>query len=163
VGKPTLTVVSGTPEPDPDAERRRRHAANQRRYYERHSERREQQRRDRAVHPDQVRERRAEHQRVWRAAHPVEVALQRKRYRQRRYYREHPDRVLPRAYEIVGIRRSTLIYLYDPLYDDLIQVAAMALVEGRDAQQAVKEYRSTEVSWGSQDQAADRRHRGLRP
>lgn len=131
VRSPVLGLAGGGDgsDHDPDGERRRRHAAAQ-------------------LNIDSIREYRRGQQRAWRASHPAERALQQARYRQRRYYREHPERVLPAAMEIVGIRRSTLVYLYDPLHDDLTQVAAVALMEGRDARQAVKEYRSQEVSWG---------------
>jgi hypothetical protein len=37
---------------------------------------------------------------------------------------------------------------YDPLHDDLIAVAALALVEGKDAAAEVQRFRSQEVSWG---------------
>ena len=43
---------------------------------------------------------------------------------------------------------GTLSTLYDPLYDDLLSVATLALVEGDDPVAAVRQYRKTESRWG---------------
>jgi hypothetical protein len=52
------------------------------------------------------------------------------------------------ARELVGERRTSLTTLYDPLYDDLVAVATLALVAGEDARAAVRRYRSHELAWG---------------
>jgi hypothetical protein len=53
-----------------------------------------------------------------------------------------------RARAIVGPRRTSLITLYDPLYDDLVSVAVLALLEGKDAAAAVRRYGVAEHRWG---------------
>jgi hypothetical protein len=40
------------------------------------------------------------------------------------------------------------VTLHDPLHDDLVSVAVLALVEGSDPHQAVRAYRRRELSWG---------------
>lgn len=53
-----------------------------------------------------------------------------------------------KAREIVGPRRGSLISLYDPLYDDLLSEATLALIDNRDPIEAVKTYRSRELAFG---------------
>lgn len=52
------------------------------------------------------------------------------------------------AHRIVGHRRSTLTTLHDPLHDDLLSVATLALLEGRDPVEAVRHYGATERTFG---------------
>ena len=49
-----------------------------------------------------------------------------------------------RARQIVGPRRGTLVTLEDPLYDDLLSEATLALVEGRDPHVAIRRYSARE-------------------
>jgi hypothetical protein len=48
------------------------------------------------------------------------------------------------ARRILGPRPGTLVTLEDPLYDDLLSEATLALVEGRDPQDAIRRYSATE-------------------
>lgn len=107
--------------------------------------------------------------RAWRAKHPEYRDRQNRLRNERRRrqgrglrgpeYRKRKSRAIPpiepfvhplleRARAIVGPRRTSLTTLYDPLHDDLVAEAALALVEGRDPVQAVRSYRSTEHRWG---------------
>jgi hypothetical protein len=52
------------------------------------------------------------------------------------------------ARRIVGPRRSSLVILHDPLYDDLLSEATLALIEGRDPEEAVRAYGARERSYG---------------
>jgi hypothetical protein len=52
------------------------------------------------------------------------------------------------AREVVGPRRTALMVLHDPLYDDLLSEATLALIEGRDPHEAVREYGTRERSFG---------------
>ena len=49
-------------------------------------------------------------------------------------------RLFERAREIVGPRTTTLVNLADPLYDDLVSEATLALIEGRDPNDAIRAY-----------------------
>ena len=53
-----------------------------------------------------------------------------------------------RAREVVGPRRSTLVTLHDPLYDDLVSEATLALIEGRDPADAVRAFGARERAFG---------------
>jgi hypothetical protein len=57
----------------------------------------------------------------------------------------HP--LFDQARSIVGPNRSGLTVWLDPLYDDLISVATLALVRGEDARAAVSRFRSSETAW----------------
>jgi hypothetical protein len=57
-------------------------------------------------------------------------------------------KLFERARQIVGPRRTTLINLEDPLYDDLIAEATLALIEGRDPEDAVRAYGARERAFG---------------
>ena len=52
------------------------------------------------------------------------------------------------ARRIVGPRRTGLTTLYDPLYDDLLSEATLALLEGRDPADAIRHYRTSEQVFG---------------
>jgi hypothetical protein len=109
--------------------------------------------------------------RAWRATHPEYRARQNRLRNERRRrhgrgnrsieYAARRSRAIPpvtamhlghdlfeQARRIVGPRRGSLTMLYDPLYDDLLSVATLALIEGRDAEDAVRRYRSSEASFG---------------
>jgi hypothetical protein len=58
----------------------------------------------------------------------------------------HP--LFDRARAIVGPRRTSLTTLYDPLYDDLIAVATLAILEGTDPKEAVRIYGARERAFG---------------
>jgi hypothetical protein len=109
--------------------------------------------------------------RAWRAAHP-EYRLRQNRLRNERRRRDgrgdrsaeylsRPSRAMPpmpglhlghklfeRARQVVGPRRTTLVNLEDPLYDDLIAEATLALIEGRDPEDAVRAYGARERAFG---------------
>jgi hypothetical protein len=53
-----------------------------------------------------------------------------------------------RARRIVGPKQSTLATLHDPLHEDLLSEATLALLEGRDPADAVREYGARERSFG---------------
>jgi hypothetical protein len=113
----------------------------------------------------------AAYYRAWRAAHPQYRARQNhlrteRRRRQGRgdrsaEYAMRASRAIPpvpamhighdlfeEARRIVGPRRTSLTTLYDPLYDDLLSEATLALIEGRDPVSAIRHYRSSERSFG---------------
>jgi len=109
--------------------------------------------------------------RAWRAAHPEYRERQNRLRNERRRrigrgdrsaeYARRPSRAIPpmpalhlghelfdRARRVVGPRRSTLVDLVDPLYDDLVAEATLALVEGRDPTDAVRAYGARERAFG---------------
>ena len=109
--------------------------------------------------------------RAWRAAHPEYRARQNRLRNERRRskgrgdrsaeYAARRSRALPpvpglhhghtlfeRAREIVGPRSTTLVNLADPLYDDLVAEATLALIEGRDPKDAVRAYGARERAFG---------------
>ena len=113
----------------------------------------------------------AEYFRRWRAAHPEYRKRQStlRAERRRRFGREsraaeyahrksramppcpapdHGHPLFERARAAIGPIRSTLTTLYDPLPDDLLSEAVLALIEGRDAAAAVAEFRRRELRWG---------------
>jgi hypothetical protein len=113
----------------------------------------------------------AAYYRAWRAAHPEYRARQnrlrndRRRLRGRGHrsaeYAGRVSRAIPpipplhdghdlfdRARRIVGPRRTSLVALHDPLHDDLLSEATLALIEGRDPHEAVRTFRSREQSYG---------------
>ena len=113
----------------------------------------------------------ASYYRAWRAAHPDYRARQNRLRNERRRLRGRGDRTaeyaarrsraippvpalhaghdfFEEARRIVGPRRTSLVSLYDPLYDDLLSEATLALVEGRDPHDAVRRYASRERSFG---------------
>ena len=57
------------------------------------------------------------------------------------------DDLFERARRIVGPRGTTLVALYDPLYDDLLSEATLALLEGRDAEEAIRRWGARERSY----------------
>ena len=113
----------------------------------------------------------AAYHRAWRAAHPEyrERQNQLRNERRRRNgrgdrsaeYARRRSRAVPplpglhvghdlfeRARQVVGPRRSTLVTLHDPLYDDLVSEATLALIEGRDPWDAVRSYGARERAFG---------------
>jgi len=110
----------------------------------------------------------AAYYRAWRKAHPEYrhrqniLRAERRQAKGRDRRREYatrpsraappPDRfdhpVLELARRIVGPQKTSLTTLYDPLHDDLVAVAALALVEGSDPTDAVARYRTDELRWG---------------
>ena len=114
----------------------------------------------------------AAYHRAWRAAHPEYRKRQNQLRNQRRRLKGRGDRsaeyarrrsraippvpglhvghdLFEQAREIVGPRRTSLVSLYDPLYDDLLSEATLALLEGRDAQAAVRSYGARERTFGN--------------
>jgi hypothetical protein len=113
----------------------------------------------------------AAYYRSWRAAHPQYRARQNLLRSERRRrkgrgdrsaeYARRRSRAIPpvpglhvghdlfeEARRIVGPRQTSLVTLYDPLYDDLLSVATLALIEGDDAEDAVRRYGASERSFG---------------
>jgi hypothetical protein len=113
----------------------------------------------------------AAYYRAWRAAHPEYRARQNRLRNERRRANGRGDRsvelaarrsravpplpglhlghaLFERARRIVGLRTTTLVNLADPLYDDLIAEATLALIEGADPVDAVRRYRAREVAFG---------------
>ncbi len=113
----------------------------------------------------------AAYHKAWRAAHPEYRARQNqlRNERRRRHgrgdrsaeYARRRSRAIPpmpglhvghdlfeEARTIVGPRPASLESLYDPLYDDLLSEATLALIEGRDPQVAVRSYGARERSYG---------------
>jgi hypothetical protein len=113
----------------------------------------------------------AAYYRAWRAAHPEYRARQNqiRTERRRRFgrgdrsaeYAGRPSRAIPsvpglhhghdlfeRARRIVGPRRTSLVTLDDPLYDDLVSEATLALIEGRDPVVAIRRYGARERAFG---------------
>ncbi len=113
----------------------------------------------------------AAYHRAWRAAHPEYRERQNRLRNERRHrdgrgdrsreYARRPTRAIPqlsslhlghdlfeRAREVVGPRRSTLVTLQDPLCDDLVSEATLALIEGRDPEAAIRAYRARERAFG---------------
>ena len=109
--------------------------------------------------------------RAWHAAHPEYRARQNRLRNERRRrvgrgdrsaeYARRPSRALPqapslhvghplfeRARQVVGPRTTTLESLVDPLYDDLVSEATLALIEGRDPKAAVRAYGARERAFG---------------
>lgn len=52
------------------------------------------------------------------------------------------------ARRIVGPRRTTFVTLHDPLHDDLLSEATLALIEGRDPHEAIRRFRARERAIG---------------
>jgi hypothetical protein len=113
----------------------------------------------------------AAYHRAWRAAHPAYRARQNQLRNERRRrdgrgdrsaeYAGRRSRAIPplpglhvghelfeRARAVVGPRRSTLVALHDPLYDDLVSEATLALIEGRDPGDAVRSFGARERAFG---------------
>ena len=109
--------------------------------------------------------------RAWRAAHPEYRARQNRLRNERRAkhgrgdrsaeYAKRPTRAAPpmpglhvghwlfeRARQVVGPRRTSLVQLHDPLYEDLLSEATLALIEGRDPEDAVRHYGARERAFG---------------
>lgn len=109
--------------------------------------------------------------RAWRAAHPDYRARQNHLRNERRRrlgrgdrtleYRRRQSRAIPaipdlhlghdlfeEARRIVGQRRTSLLTLADPLHDDLISEATLALLEGRDPIDAIRRYGAVERAFG---------------
>ena len=109
--------------------------------------------------------------RAWRAARPDYRARQNQLRNERRRrrgrgdrraeYGRRPSRAHPsvpglhighalfdQARRIVGPRRTALVELHDPLYDDLLSEATLAILEGRDPAEAVRSYGARERSFG---------------
>lgn len=113
----------------------------------------------------------AAYYRAWRAAHPEYRARQNRLRAERRRlngrgdrtaeYRRRRSRALPsipplhdghhlfdEARRVVGPRRTTLVALHDPLHDDLLSEATLALIEGRDPREAIRSFRAREKAFG---------------
>ena len=113
----------------------------------------------------------AAYYRAWRAAHPEYRARQNRLRNERRArngrgdrsaeYAARASRALPpvpplhlgptrfeQARAIVGPRRTSLVQLIDPLYDDLIAVATLAILEGTDPHEAIRAYGARERAYG---------------
>ena len=113
----------------------------------------------------------AAYHRAWRAAHPEYRACQNRLRNERRRrdgrgdrsaeYARRPSRATPplpgmhvghdlfdQARQIVGPRRTSLVMLHDPLYDDLLSEATLALIEGRDPEFAIRSYGARERTFG---------------
>jgi hypothetical protein len=113
----------------------------------------------------------AAYYRAWRSAHPEYRARQNRLRAERRRlkgrgdrtveYARRRSRALPpipplhdghdlfeEARRVVGPRRSTLVALHDPLHDDLLSEATLALIEGRDPREAIRAFRARERAFG---------------
>jgi hypothetical protein len=113
----------------------------------------------------------AAYHRAWRAAHPEYRARQNRLRNERRRrdgrgdrsaeYARRRSRAIPpippthlghRLFElarrIVGPQPTTLVTLRDPLHEDLLSEATLALLEGRDPASAVVRYRARERAYG---------------
>jgi hypothetical protein len=113
----------------------------------------------------------AAYYRAWRAAHPEYRARQNRLRNERRArtgrgdrsaeYARRQSRAAPpiptllvghslfdEARKVVGPRVTSLVQLHDPLYDDLVAEATLALVEGRDPKDAVRAYGARERAFG---------------
>ncbi len=113
----------------------------------------------------------AAYYRAWRAAHPEYRARQNRLRNERRRRHGRGDRsaeyahrasramapvpglhightLFERARQIVGPRTTTLVSLHDPLYDDLVSEATLALIEGRDPRDAIRAYGARERAFG---------------
>lgn len=115
----------------------------------------------RAAHPAyrarQSRLRADRRRRDGREDRTLEYARRRERMQRDRQLR-HADTPVPAlhvghdlfevAREIVGPRRTAFVVLHDPLYDDLVSEATLALIEGRDPHEAVRAYGARERSFG---------------
>lgn len=116
----------------------------------------------------------AAYYRAWRAAHPGYRARESRLRAERRRRHGREDRsaeyarrrsrarpplppvpplhvghdLFERARRIVGPRRTSLAVLYDPLYDDLLSEATLAMIEGRDPGEAVRSFGARERAYG---------------
>jgi hypothetical protein len=113
----------------------------------------------------------AAYYRAWRAAHPEYRARQNRLRNERRArngrgdrsaeYAKRASRAIPpipalheghevfeQARAVVGPRRTSLVQLHDPLYEDLLSEATLAIIEGRDPEDAVRAYGARERSFG---------------
>ena len=113
----------------------------------------------------------AAYHRAWRAAHPEYRARQNRLRNERRArnrrgdrsaeYARRPSRALPpmpglhvghslfdQARVIVGPRLTSLVQLHDPLYDDLVSEATLAIIEGRAPEDAIRSYGARERAFG---------------
>lgn len=113
----------------------------------------------------------AAYYRAWRAVHPEYRARQNRLRAERRRRKGREDRsreyalrrrpaippmpplhvghsLFDLARRIVGPRRTSLVVLHDPLYDDLVSEATLALIEGRDPKEAVRAFGARERSYG---------------
>jgi len=113
----------------------------------------------------------AAYHRAWRAANPDYRERQNRLRNERRRrdgrgdrsaeYARRKSRAIPPippkhlghqlfelARRIVGPQQTTLVTLQDPLHEDLLSVATLALLEGRDPADAVVRYRARERAFG---------------
>jgi len=113
----------------------------------------------------------AAYYRAWRAAHPEyrirqnHLRTERRRLKGRgdrtAEYARRRSRAIPplppmhfghdlfvQARQIVGPRQTSLVELHDPLHDDLLSEATLALIEGRDPHEAIRSFRSRERAFG---------------
>jgi hypothetical protein len=151
---------------DPDASRRRARE-REARYRARHPERRRQQVREsqrrlrqrapdyfrawREAHADGERERK----RRWRASNPELLLAQRRRRRARKQAAQVPlppshvhHPLFDEAWKVLhrlGIRRDAhLVAIRDPRWEDACSEVVLALIEGRDPEEAAREVMATE-------------------
>jgi hypothetical protein len=116
----------------------------------------------------------AAYHRAWRAAHPEYRARQNRLRNERRRrvgrgdrsaeYTSRRSRAMPavppipclhlghelfeQARRVVGPKRTSLVSLHDPLHEDLLSEATLALLEGRDPSEAARAYRARERAYG---------------
>ena len=113
----------------------------------------------------------AAYHRAWRAAHPEYRDRQNRlrNERRRRYgrgdrsaeYASRRSRANPQmpslheghvlfeqARRIVGPKRSSLVSLHDPLHEDMLSEATLALLEGRDPRAAIRAFGARERAFG---------------
>jgi hypothetical protein len=60
----------------------------------------------------------------------------------------HGHQLFEEARRIVGPRRTAYVALHDPLYDDLLSEATLALIEGRDPHEAIRAFGARERAYG---------------
>lgn len=113
----------------------------------------------------------AAYYRAWRASHPEYRARQNRLRNERRRrrgrgdrrveYAQRPSRTLAglpglhlghdlfvQARRVVGPQRTSLDTLHDPLHEDLLSEATLAILEGRNPVEAVQRYGARERSFG---------------
>lgn len=113
----------------------------------------------------------ASYHRAWRAAHPEYRDRQNRLRNERRRrngrgdrsaeYAKRPSRAIPpmpRLHEghelfefarrVVGPAPTSLVSLHDPLHEDLLSEATLALLEGRDPGAAVRAFGARERAFG---------------
>ena len=113
----------------------------------------------------------AAYHRAWRAAHPEYRERQNRLRNERRRergrgdrsaeYAKRPSRAIPAipslheghelfefARRIVGPPSMSLVTLHDPLHEDILSEVTLALLEGRDPEEAGRAYGARERAYG---------------